>query len=221
MLSKLAVGLIVMGPVALVLGGCAPMTPQAVTEIQEYRDGLERIKARRFDSAFVRPGIEFSAYTGLLVEEPELAFRTPDRSKLQFALTRDQKTQFRNLLTKKFQMELAKSTRLSLVENAGPNVLTLKIRVQDILATVPPSSRGGVGLTGFALEAIGEATIVLELRDSQSEETLAHATDRRSLEGAAIIQGGEALTRWSEVEELAEQWASKARKGLDTLLEKQ
>lgn len=149
-----------------------------------------------------------------------ISFRTPDRSKQQFPLTKAQKTGFRELLAQKFRIELAKSKQLRLVEEAGLNVLRLKIRVQDILASIPPRSIGNVGLAGFALEAIGEATIVLELRDSQSEETLARAADTRTVEGAAILQKGGALTRWSEVETLCERWASTVRKRIDTLVER-
>lgn len=77
-----------------------------------------------------------------------------------------------------------------------------------------------MGLGSFALEAIGEAMIVLELRDSQSEETLARAADTRTVEGVAIIQKGGPLTTWSEVETLCERWASTVRKRLDTLVER-
>jgi len=216
---KFVLTLIAVGPITAVFCGCTPLPTQPAAQAHVYYEGLEQVDARAVDIAFVRPGIKFRAYTGLLVEEPELAFRTPDRSKQQFPLTKAQKTRFRDLLAEQFRIELAKSKQLRLVEEAGPDVLRLKIRVQDIHASVPPRGIGGVGLAGFALEAIGEATIVLELRDSQSEETLARAVDSRTVEGVAIIQKGGALTRWSEVETLSERWASTVRKGLDTLVE--
>ncbi len=218
---KFVLRLIPVSAITIALCGCAPLPTQPAGQANVYYEGLEQVDARGVDIAFVRPGIDFRAYTGLLVEEPELAFRTPDRSKQQFPLTKAQKTRFRDLLAQKFRIELAKSKQLRLVEEAGPDVLRLKIRVQDILASIPPRSIGNVGLAGFALEAIGEATIALELRDSQSEETLARAADTRTVEGAAIFQKGGALTRWSEVETLCERWASTVRKRLDTLVERQ
>ncbi len=219
MVFKFVLRLIAVGTITVALRGCAPLPTQPVGQANVYYEGLEQVDARGIDTAYVRPGIDFRAYTGLLVEEPELAFRTPDRSKQQFPLTNAQKSRFRELLAQKFRIELAKSKRLRIVEEAGPDVLRLIIRVQDILASVPPRSIGNVGLAGFALEASGEATIVLELRDSQSEETLARAADTRAVEGAAILQKGGALTRWSDVETLCERWASTVRKRLDTLVE--
>ena len=216
---KFDLRLMAIGIIAVALCGCAPLPTQPVGQANVYYEGLEQVDARGIDTAYVRPGIDFRAYTGLLVEQPELAFRTPDRSKRQFPLTNAQKSRFGELLAQKFRIELAKSKRLRIVEEAGPDVLRLIIRVQDILASVPPRSIGNVGLAGFALVASGEATIVLELRDSQSEETLARAADTRAVEGAAILQKGGALTRWSDVETLCERWASTVRKRLDKLVE--
>ena len=217
---KIATRLIAVCAIAVSLCGCAPVPTQSSTQADVNYEGLEQVDARGVDIAFVRPGIDFRSYTGLLVEEPELAFRTPDRSEQQFPLVQAQKTKFRDLLAQQFRVELAKSKQLRLVEEPGPDVLTLKIRVQDILATVRPITLGNVGRGSIYLEAIGEATIVLELRDSQSEETLARAADTRAVEGAAILQeGGGALTKWSEVEALCERWASIVRERLDTVVE--
>ncbi len=44
--------------------------------------------------------------------------------------------------------------------------------------------------------------------------------DTRTVEGAAILQKGGPLTRWSEVETLCERWASTVRKRIDTLVER-
>lgn len=219
MLFKFVLRLIAVGAIAVALCGCAPLPTKPAGQAEVYYEGLEQVDARGVDIAFVRPGIDFRAYTGLLVEEPELAFRTPDRSKRQFPLTKDQKTRFRDLLEQKFRIELAKSKQLKLVEQAGPDVLRLRIRVQNIFASLSSKRVGSVGLAGFVLEAIGEATIVLELRDSQSEEILARAADTRVAEGVAILQEGGPLTSWSEVETLCERWASTVRKRLDRLVE--
>ena len=83
---KFVMSLIAVGAITVALCGCAPLPTQPAGQAHVYYEGLEQVDARGVDIAFVRPGIEFRAYTGLLVEEPELAFRTPDRSKQQFPL---------------------------------------------------------------------------------------------------------------------------------------
>ena len=51
---------------------------------------------------FARPGVRFDRYNKLLVNELELAFRTPDRTQNQFALAEEQKTRFRAAMATAF-----------------------------------------------------------------------------------------------------------------------
>lgn len=204
---------------AAFLSGCATTTSDPVALELDF-EGLQQIKSRHFDVAKIRPGVNFDAYTGLMVDEPELAFRTPDRSQHEFALSDEQKGKFLNMLASQFQSQLAQSQRLTLVEAAGPGVLSLSIRVQDVNATIPPNSGGRVGRAGVFLTAAGEATLVLEVRDSQSNEVLARAAEVRAVEGAAMLQkGGGAVTSWTDVDKLCEQWAITARERLDVLID--
>ena len=203
--------------VVLFVAACA--SPGAVNGEPDVNfEGLADVRTRSLDIAQVRPGTDFSAYTGLLVSAPELAFRTPDRSQLEFPLDEDQKQRFREMLSAAFQSELAELRDLQPVDQSGQDVLELRIRVQDILATVPPRTSGRSGRAGFALEAVGQVTLVLELRDSRSHEILARGVDMQKVEGAAIRQQGDRmLTRWEEVEDLCAEWASIARRRLDAL----
>jgi hypothetical protein len=204
---------------ALVLSGCSSVAGKPSSEGAVNFEGLEAIKSRYFDIALVRPGVDFAAYSGLMVGIPELAFRTPDRSQQEFPLSDAQKSRFQALLASQFDTELAQLQRLRLFDEAGPDVLRLKIRVQDINATIPPSAVGRVGRAGGFLLAAGEATLVLELYDSRSGEVLARVADVRAVEGAAMLQkDGGAVTTWSEIEELCEHWAITARERLDRLV---
>jgi hypothetical protein len=77
---------------------------------------------------------------------------------------------------------------------------------------------GGAGRAGFALETVGELTLVLELRDSQSNEVLVRAFDRQAVEGAAMVSGEGVVSSWEGVDRVVAQWASRAREGLERLL---
>lgn len=94
--------------------------------------------------------------------------------------------------------------------------MKLTVRVENITATVPSGRSMQIG---FALTAVGEATLILELRDSQSEQILARGVETRAVQGAALGQGGEMLTRWEDVEKLCSRWASLARTRLDALVD--
>lgn len=201
--------------VTVSLTGCfatAPPTPP------EAIDGLQQIDSRRLEVVLLRPGVDFGSYTGVLLDEPELAFRTPSRAERQFPLAADQRTRFHALLVESFVEELS-SSDLRLVDETGPDVLRLKVRVQDITATIPPRAiSGGGGRASIALTAIGEATLVLELEDSETNEVLARAFDTRATEGIAISTADGPVTRWEDIERICERWASAVQRGLETLV---
>ena len=194
---------------------CSSQDPLAVSSAVNY-EGLAEVSRPRFDVAQVRPGTVFSAYDAVILRAPELAFRTPDRSQKQFPLDEVQKQRFEEMMAAAFSKELSNLQNLGLRERSGPRVLELTVRVENITATVPPGQ--GMQL-GFALTAVGEATLVLELRDSQSEQILARGVESRAVQGAAAGLDGGMVTRWEDVEKLCSRWATMARSRLDVLVE--
>jgi hypothetical protein len=73
------------------------------------------------------------------------------------------------------------------------------------------AGRGGIYLT-----SVGQATLVIELRDSQSNEVLGRAADRRAAESPFAFDVNK-VTAWSEVHRLAQAWASLLRKRLEEI----
>ena len=198
--------------------GCTAQMVKPVAHINMLHPGLEPVKARSFDVVFLRTGVEFGAYKKVLLDAPELAFKMPDRSQHEFALNEEQKKGFRQLLVDTFVKEFAEPGKLKLAQQGGPDVLRLKVRVQDISATVLQQGVGNAGRASIGLRAEGDVTLVLELRDSQSEQTLAIAADRNEIEGVAVLQAKEAFTSWSEVDKLCKRWAEAAKRGLNNLV---
>ncbi len=202
---------------ALLAAGAAEPLP-AQQESYDTLDGLERVESRRLDVVLMRPGVDYSAYSGVILDEPELAFRTPNRVERQFPLAADQRARFHDMLSASFLKALSENDSPALVEDAGPGILRLKVRVQDITATIPPRAAGTSGRASIALEAVGEATLVLELEDSETNEILARAYDTRAAEGIAISTSDGPVTRWEDIERLCERWANAVRRGLETLV---
>lgn len=200
---------------AFLILGCAAERTVVTSSTVNY-EGLAEVKRPKFDVAQVRPDTRFSAYDGIIVSAPELAFKTPDRSKKQFPLDEDQKRRFQEVLANAFSTEFTSLQNLELKEQPGPSVLELTVRVENITATVPSGRKAPIG---FALTAIGEATLVLELRDSQSQQILARGADTSAIQGAALGQDGGIVTRWEDVEKLCSGWASMTRSRLDALID--
>jgi hypothetical protein len=214
-ISSIRLGVLVL--IAAAVSGCGPQPTQPKPTGAVNIEGLQQVRSQNFEVAFVRPGVRFVNYRKLMVDELELAFRTPDREQNQFPLGEDQKTRFRAAMATAFGEELGKLEAVEVVTEPGPDVLALNVRVQDIVARAPGRRVGG-GRAGFALETVGEMTLVLELRDSESQEVLARAFDRRAFEGAAMVSGDGVVSTWQGVDRIVARWASRTREGLENLL---
>jgi hypothetical protein len=203
---------------AVALSGCGPQPTQPKPGGAVDIEGLQAVTARNFEAAYARPGVTFADYSKLMVEELELAFQTPDREQNQFPLGEDQKTRFRAAMAAAFDEEFGKLEAVDVVMEPGPDVLALRVRVQDIVARAPGRRVGGGGRAGFALETVGEMTLVLELKDSQSDEVLVRVFDRQAAEGAAMVSGDGVVSTWEGVDRIVATWASRTREGLELLL---
>jgi hypothetical protein len=206
----------------LVVGGCAaPVSAPPSEEPRQVNfEGLAEVRTRSLDVAQVRPETDFSAYSGLLLGAPRLAFKTPDRARSEYALTAEQQARFADVLARAFASEFDKLGALELVNERGPGVLELSIRVQDIRATVSQKSLSRVGRGAAFLLAAGDATLVLELSDSGSNELLARGANKVAVEGVATRRGQDMVTTWQDVEVLSGKWASVASKSVAALLER-
>lgn len=195
---------------------CVPSGAQAAAPVNY--EGLVEVRVATLDHAQIRPDVVFSVYSGIILDAVRVAYRTPDRSQQEFPLDDEQKQRFDDALDRAFISELTRLQNLQLVTQPGRDVLRLRIRVQDVTATVPPRSVGNVGRANIALQAVGEVTLVLELFDSRSGEILARAVDTKAIEGAAMAQDGGMVTRWEGVEQLCARWASTTRTRLEALI---
>ncbi len=102
-----------------------------------------------------------------------------------------------------------------MTDQPGADVLIIRGAMLDIVSLVPPER---AGRTDIYLSRVGEVTLVLELADSLSGETLARAAERRAAErpGQQAVRASP-VTTWTEVKRLARRWAVKLRDGLDAI----
>ncbi len=204
--------------VALIVLSACVAQPRVATEVSFNYEGLRTVPSERFETAQYRPGVDFTKYTSVRFVDPELEFRRPDRSQHEFPLTAAQKESFRDLLSASFHEEFATSEALSTTTEPGPDVLTLEVRVIDIVARVPANSAGLGSRGSIALDATGQVTLVLEVNDSESGQILARGVETRQVRGAAVRRDTEMLTSWEDVELLVDRWAEATRTGVENLI---
>ncbi len=209
--------LLALGGLVFLVAGCESQ-PVMPTTVELNNEGLRSVTSQRFAEAQVRPNTDFTQYEAIYVNEPELGFREPDSSKQEFPLSQEQKDRFRDTLVESFVDEFTENSSLTFVEETGPAVITLDVRVLDIAARVPGRSIGRMGRAGFALDATGSITFVIEISDSESGELLARGVETRTVQGAAMRSGTDMITTWEGVDSLTDRWAVASRTGLEELL---
>lgn len=206
--------------------GCAAETPTIDTspEAEVTFDGLHAVKGSRADGAWARPGADISQYNKIRLQGVGIEYRpggesgrmyTARTSADHFEVTEKQKAGFEEVMQEAFREELALSEHFTLVDENGPDVLLIIGGLLDVVSYVPPDP---VGRGEIYLSSVGEATLVLEIRDSITDATLARVVDRRAAEKSSgdFIRSNRVTNR-AEVRRLAKAWARQLRTRLDEL----
>ena len=206
--------------------GCASPEPTIQTgpEAETTFDGLVRIDHSRFAAAWVDPDIDLTQYNKIIPGGAAFEFRNVQRvsastarrsNENEFWISDSDKQRLIDTVSDVFTEELQRSEHFTLVEEAAPDTLIISGALHDIVSRVPPEQ---VGRSEIWLRSVGEATLIIELRDSLSNEVIYRAVERRAAEnvGGQMIRANTATT-WAEVRRWARRWAVRLREGLDSV----
>ena len=214
--------------IAITIAACGSAAPtiQSGPDAEVSFDGLHRVDNSAFQMAWADPDIDFDHYTKVLPGGAFFEFRAvrkagrneltrrPDEA--EHWISDDNKLRLEEVVSEIFAAEIANSTRFQLTDKRGHDVIILSGGLHDIVSRVPPemANRGDI-----FLRSPGEATLILEITDSMSGETIARAVERRAADGpsgTSVSRSSQAVT-WSEIRRLARRWAVTLREGLDNL----
>ncbi|MDH5345434.1 MAG: DUF3313 family protein [Gammaproteobacteria bacterium] len=212
---------------ALTACSSAPPTLQTGPEAETTFDGLVRIDNSRFKQAWADPEIDFSQYTKVMPGGATFEFRAVPKttasrymtsSQSEFWISDANRERLEKTVSDIFAEEIRKASGWSVAEEAGPNVLTLRGALLDIVSYVPPEQ---IGRSEIYLSRIGEATLVIEGIDSLSGEVIFRAVERRPVEtagaGASNLRRSNTVTNWAEVSRWARRYATAVREGLESI----
>jgi hypothetical protein len=209
----------------LVITGCAG--PASIdTTGQLTFDGLAPIKNSNFRDAWADPEVDLKKYNKIMLGDAEFEFRAVKKtSKVssmrssndnEFWIDDKNRAKLVETVTAVFSEELANAKGFTITEERGPDTLVLVGALHDIVSRVPPQM---VGAGEIYLSSIGEATLIIEARDSMSGETIFRAVDRRAIERMGDMVQANSVTTWAEVRRWARRWASRLRMGLESIHE--
>jgi hypothetical protein len=188
-------------------------------------DGLVEVKPRKMDAVFLLPGADFRAYTKVMIDPTDVAFRkdwmkemnqpgTPmsrrvsddDAAKILEAARSNFDDVFQEAFTK---------AGYTVVKTPGPDVLRVSTAVVNLYLNAPDTMPAGRSRT-FTANA-GEATLVIEVRDSPTNALLGRVIDRRETMDSAGMQMATSVSNLSDFRMLFKQWATTTANGLDEL----
>lgn len=216
--------------IAVGLMGCAGSTPppsvQTGPNAEVTVDGLHRVDNSVMALAWVRPDLDLSGYTKVMLDDVTVAYQREPRARRQspggsdqnFALTPSQMENLKSWFREAVVRALTRDDGYEIVEAPGPDVLQITASLVDLVVRIP-TEQGGSART-FA-SSYGEVTVILELRDSESEQVLARAADRRdpTLNPANELMMVTSAAVRRDTETLFNYWAGLLRESLDEIRE--
>lgn len=218
---------------AMALAGCSSTaTFQTGEDAEVTFDGLTRMEGTVMDVVWARTDIDLTAYRKVMFDRIGVEYRdvgnapfsgrggstgtsVSRRNVSEFNLAPETKAAFEEEISAAFREEMARSEVFEIVEEEGPDVLLIRGGLHDVVSRVPPEI---TGRSRIFIDSVGEATLVLEIRNSQSNAIYARGVDRRAAGSSAMMQESNQVTNRAEVRRLGRQWGRLLRNGLDTLL---
>jgi hypothetical protein len=188
-------------------------------------EGLVLVKSKMLDKAWLLPGADFRPYRKVLLKEAEVAFqknwlrninsnRELGATKVTEAdaakIVQEARTGFNQVWAESF-----KSSGFEVVQVPGEDVLQVRPAVINLYLNAPAAATTGA-TRSYTVEA-GEATLLLEVRDSRTGTLLGRFADRRQTMNSGRAQLAGSVTNRAEFGSLFANWATIAAKGLKEL----
>ena len=184
-------------------------------------DGLELTKKKGLDLVYLRPNVQFRAYKDVSIDVLEVAFdknwdpndnvRSVSR-RMSTADIEKIRTDMVSEFRKVFVEELGKGG-YSVVDKPGDDTLRVSPALVDVYITAPDRMEAGRVRT-YTTDA-GHMTLVMELRDSPTNQLLARVIDQKGGTDMGFAQVTNSVTNSAEFRRMVRAWAQRLVKGLD------
>jgi hypothetical protein len=211
--------------IGLTLGcGTLALAGPAAAKAPEEWDGLVRVKSKKLQAVYLQPGADFRGYTKVMIDPTEVAFRKNWARDYNTTASGPSRRVSDADVQKATQQGAAAATDIfaaaftkagyPVVQAPGPDVLRVRTAVLNIEVRAPDIPTAGRSRS-FANEA-GEATLVVEARDSETGALIGRAADRR-LAGDTTILSRTTVSNRSDFRNLVQAWANDSARGLAEL----
>jgi hypothetical protein len=183
-------------------------------------DGLQNVSIKGLDVVYARPGSSLAGYTKVLLKPVDVAFRRDWGRSSTGTLAGRVRSEDAQRIRERLMAVMAEETLKVLAEGGyavvdapGDDVLEVDASIRDLFITAPdiPSA----SFTKVYSLSAGEMTLVAELRDSVSGETLMRVYDHASARESGFPHRITNLENATEARHAAREWARQLRLQLD------
>lgn len=205
----------------------APLPAQAADEESSW-EGLQKVKSKRMDKAYLLPGADFRVYDKVMLDPIEVAFAknwerdiNRDRragQRLKPEHVEEIRSEMATGLAEILTADLSKAG-FEVVGEPGPDVLRLTPVLVNVYINAPDTSMTSPGRTYTYTVEAGEATLGLEARDSETNQLLGRAVDRRRTGDTGRMTWTTSVTNRAEFSRMFKAWSSILADGLEALKE--
>jgi len=191
-------------------------------------ESLVQVKSKRADAVYLLPGADFHPYTKVMLDPTEVAFKKGWQREYNSS-TRGLGTRItdEDLITgaaevrQGFQRIFAQTfseAGYEVVGQPGPDVLRIRTAVVNVAVSAPDLQSAGRSSV-FSVDA-GEATLIVEARDSTTGALLGGAADRRAIgdtSGGFSAMRRTSVSNKADFEIMFKRWSKGAVNGLAAL----
>ena len=209
---------------AAILSLALSASPGLAKDLPVEWDGLRRVDSKRIDIVYLQPGADFRGYTKVMVDPTQVSFRKN--------WARDYNRDVRDLGGRISERDLQEAVSRGIVEatdiftdawrkggyeivtQPGPDVLRVQTAVANITVNAP-EVRTTARSHSFSEEA-GQATLVVEVRDSETNALLGRVIDQKIVgDNTAALRT--AVSNRADFRDVVERWAQEGVRGMAEL----
>lgn len=188
-------------------------------EAEVTEDGLHRVDTSTMDAAWVVPDLDLSRYDSVYIRQTGVSFRpAPDSGnragqlieRTDFPVPDDLKLELRGVFEQYFHDEFSEIDDMPASAVPGRRVVMAQGFLVNVSTSLPPDEAG----TEFIQNLAWQATVVLELRDSMSNDILA-----RTVESERVQELVDSDFVREQIRQLAQRWARLLHTRFDDLVD--
>jgi hypothetical protein len=188
-------------------------------------DGLVEVRSKRMDAAFLLPGADFRPYGKVIVDPTQVAFRkdwlkdtNQNRPRLTSQVTEQQAAEILAAARSNFDdifREAFTKAGYAVVTAPAADAMRVSTAIINLYLNAPDTLSADRSRTYTA--NAGEATLVMEVRDSETGALLARVVDRRETMQSATPQLATRVSNKADFRRLFKDWAGIVVQGIEHL----